>query len=127
MSQKRAQVSESFHPNFWVSMMTHPDAMERVIRSPNKVPPATLQAILHLGYLFQLGKRMAGTEIKPQSQRSQKWSEVPEAVFHLYHFYGLKEMAIRLRVKIVIVVPGRGEVVCGVIVSANLDWEDKTG
>ena len=27
---------------------------------------------------------MAGAEIKPQSQRSQKRAEVPEAVFHLY-------------------------------------------
>ena len=61
---------------FWVSMMAHPDAMERVAATPNKVYPPTLQAILHLGYLFQLWKRMAGTVIKPQSPKSEKGAEV---------------------------------------------------
>jgi len=33
-------------------------------------------------YVFQIQKRMAGAQIKPQSQRSQKRAKVPEAVFH---------------------------------------------
>ena len=70
-------------------MMAHPDAMERVAATPNKVHPPTLEAILHLVCLCscRLWKRMAGSEIKLQSHRSQKRSEVPEAVFHLYHYF----------------------------------------
>ena len=36
--------------------------------------------MLHLAYVFWFQKRMAGAEIKPQSQRSQKRAKVPEAV-----------------------------------------------
>jgi hypothetical protein len=53
-------------------------------KTPNKVHPPTLNTMLHLAYVFWFRKRMAGAEIKPQNQRSQKRAEVPEAVFHLY-------------------------------------------
>ena len=61
-----------------------PDVMERVAQTPNKVHPPTLNTILHLAYVFWLQNRMLGEEIKPQSQRSQKRAQVPEAVFYLY-------------------------------------------
>jgi hypothetical protein len=75
---------KNFDATFWVSTKGHPNAMERMVRTPNKVHPPTLNTILHLAYVFQIRKRMAGAEIKPQSQRSQKRAEVPDAVFHMY-------------------------------------------
>jgi hypothetical protein len=88
---------KSFDANFWVSIMTHPDAMERVNRSPNKVPPATLQAIFHLGYLFQLGKRMmAGTKRYGASVRGPKCNGVIDgrtaALYHFPTYAELEEM-----------------------------------
>ena len=64
-----------------------PNAMERVAQTPNKVHPPTLNTILYLSYISRLWKWMAGAVIKPQSQRSQKRAEVPEAVSHLYYIH----------------------------------------
>ena len=75
-----------FDAAFWVLAERHPDAMERVVGTPNKVHPPTLNTIPHLWYTFQLWNRMTGAEIKGQKNWSQKRALVPKAVFDLYIF-----------------------------------------
>ena len=47
-------VCKYFDATFWVSTKRHPNAMERVVGTPNKVLPPTLNTIPHLWYTFRL-------------------------------------------------------------------------
>ena len=71
-------------PLFWVSTKRHHDDLERVVGTPNKVHPSTLNTIPHLWYTFRLRNQITGTEIKGQSPWSQKRDLVPKAVIDLY-------------------------------------------
>jgi hypothetical protein len=60
-------VCKYFDATFGVSIKRHPNAMERVVGTPNKVHPPTLNTILHLWYTFWLRNWMTGTKVKGQS------------------------------------------------------------
>ncbi len=74
-----------FDATLGVSTERHPDALERVVGTPNKVHPPTLNTITHLWYTFRLRNLMTGTEIKEQSPWSQKRALVPKVVIDLYY------------------------------------------
>ena len=53
-------VCKNFDATFSVSTKKHPDAMERVVQTPNKVHPPSLNTIPHLWYAFWLQKSDGG-------------------------------------------------------------------